>query len=102
MEEKEEGLEENGREEGIHISTFDRSIKKLQIIDLIIIILINNIIICGACWCIGRFDAFRPKGRGFESRCSRHPRQALHAQLSVALRLETPGQNPCCVGSASE
>src|SRR6218665_1239756 len=27
---------------------------------------------CGARWLIGRFDAFRPKGRGFESRSSRH------------------------------
>ena len=27
---------------------------------------------CGAWWLIGRFDAFRPKGRRFESRSSRH------------------------------
>ena len=26
----------------------------------------------GEWWLIGRFDAFRPKGRGFESRSSRH------------------------------
>ncbi len=26
----------------------------------------------GAWWLIGRFDAFRPKSRGFESRSSRH------------------------------
>ena len=25
-----------------------------------------------ACWRIGRVDAFRPEGRGFESRSSRH------------------------------
>ena len=29
---------------------------------------------CEACWRIGRFDAFRPKGRGFESRSSRYAR----------------------------
>ena len=27
---------------------------------------------CGAWWLIGKFDAFRPKRRGFESRSSRH------------------------------
>jgi len=28
--------------------------------------------------------------------------QALHSQLPVVLRRETPTQYPCCVGSASE
>ncbi len=58
-----------------------------------------------AWWLIGRFVAFRPKGRGFESRSSRQDRdlgQVLHSQLPVALRRETPTQYPCCVGSASE
>src|SRR6218665_1998027 len=27
---------------------------------------------CGTWWLTDRFDAFRPKGRGFESRSSRH------------------------------
>ena len=27
---------------------------------------------CGSWWLIGRFDAVRPKGRGFESRSGRH------------------------------
>src|SRR6218665_1714876 len=30
------------------------------------------IYICGAWWLIGRFVTFRPKGRGFEYRSSRH------------------------------
>ena len=36
------------------------------------LILILILIIRGAWWLIGRFEAFRPKGRGFEYRCSRH------------------------------
>ena len=31
-----------------------------------------SVIICGAWWLIGGFVAFRPNGRGFESRSSRH------------------------------
>src|SRR6218665_1259695 len=64
---------------------------------------------CGAWWLIGRFVAFRSKGRGFESRCNRHVHvgtrdigQVLHSQLHVALRRETPTQYSCCVGSTSE
>src|SRR6218665_3306852 len=29
-------------------------------------------VVCGTRWHIGRVDAFQPKGRGFESRSSRH------------------------------
>src|SRR6218665_3150919 len=32
----------------------------------------DNLYESGAWWLIGRFVAFRPKGRGFESRSSRH------------------------------
>ena len=31
-----------------------------------------DIILCGAWWLISRFNAFRPKGRRFELRSSRH------------------------------
>jgi len=53
---------------------------------------------------IGRFDAFCPKGRWFESRSSRHvwTLGKSHSQLPVALWHETLAQYPCCVGSASE
>src|SRR6218665_2945778 len=57
---------------------------------------------CGAWWLIGRVDAYRPKGRGFESRSSHHIGQVLHSPLPVALRRETSTQYPCCIGSASE
>ena len=40
----------------------------------------------GAKWSIGGVDAFRPKGRGFESRSSRHVGQVIHSQLLVAFR----------------
>ena len=45
-----------------------------------------NAIQCEACWRIGRVDAFRPEGHGFEYRSSRHVGQVLHLQLPVALR----------------
>ena len=55
--------------------------------------------ICGAWWLIGRFNAFRPRGRGLASRSSRQPRrnlgQVLHSQLTVVLRRETPTQYQC-------
>ena len=47
------------------------------------------------------FDAFRPKGRGFESRSMDLGQEVLHSQLFVALRREIPTQYSCCVGSAS-
>src|SRR6218665_86775 len=55
-------------------------------------------------WRIGRVDAFRPKGRGFNSRSSprRDLGQVLHSQLPVALRREIPAQYPCYVGSAPQ
>jgi len=59
---------------------------------------------CGVWWLIGRFDAFRPKGNGFESHCSCHvgtlgklfTRSCLW-HFGVKLQ-----QCPCCVGSTSE
>jgi len=46
--------------------------------------------LCGAWRRIGRVDAFRPEGRGFESRSSRQVGrdlgQVLHLQLPVSLR----------------
>ena len=59
----------------------------------------------GAWWLIGRFVAFRPKGRGFESGSSRRVGtfgKSLYSQLPVALRRETPTQYSGCVWSASE
>ena len=58
------------------------------------------------CWSIGRVEAFRPEGRGFESRSSRHV-GTLGMSLTcsclwrfgVKLR---PAQYLCCVWSASE
>src|SRR6218665_3282078 len=51
---------------------------------------------------IGRFIAFRPTVRGFESPPHMDLRQVLHSQLPVALQCETPTQYPCCIGSAFE
>ena|SRR6218665_685915 len=42
-----------------------------------------TVLVFWAWWCIGRVDAFRPEGRGFDSRSSR---QVLHLQLPVAFR----------------
>ena len=64
-----------------------------------------NYTMCGAWWPIGRFDAFRPKGLGFESCSIRHVGtlgQVLHSQLPVVFWRETLTQNLCCVKSASE
>src|SRR6218665_731342 len=59
---------------------------------------------CETWWRIGRAEAFRQKGRGFESRSSHHVgtlgKSFDHSQLPVALRRETPAQYPCCIGSA--
>src|SRR6218665_3857092 len=67
----------------------------------------RNIIFGGGGWrLIGRFVAFRPKGRGFESSSSRQIgtfcKSFLHSQLPMGLRREILTQHPCCVGSASE
>src|SRR6218665_3014251 len=51
---------------------------------------------CGAWWRIGRVDVFRPVGRGFESRSSRHLRD-LHLQLPVARACKLRySVNNCC------
>ena len=47
----------------------------------------NQLMVCKAWWLIGRFDAFHPNGRGFESRSSRHVwTLSKILQLPVALR----------------
>ena len=55
-------------------------------------------------WRIGRVDAFRPKGHGFDSHSSRHvgPLGKSFTQLPVSLRREIPTQYPCFVASASK
>ena len=61
--------------------------------------LLTEFVYSGAWWRIGRVDTFRPKGRGFESRSSRHRRdlgQVLHLQLPVALRrVNSDSVNSC-------
>ena len=77
-------------------------------ISLSVVRLYNIYYMCLSWRPIGRFDAFRPKGRGFESLYKVYSRhvgtsgQVLHSQLHVAFRLETPTQYPCWVGSVSE
>ena len=53
----------------------------------------------GAWWLIGRFGAFLPWSRGFDSRFSRHL-GTLGMFFTVALQSETLTQYPCCVRSA--
>src|SRR6218665_1017969 len=74
------------------------------IIAVVMSLMIMTFGCCGTWWRIGRVEAFRPEGRGFESRSRPQRRdlgQVLHSQLPMALRRETPAQYPCCVGSAS-